>query len=368
MRGENTHQSTMFSLISPEQRVPQDHPLRAIKAMAESELKRLSPLFGRMYSKIGRPSIPPERLLKSMLLIALYSVRSERLFCEQLDYNMLFRWFLDMNMDEPSFDHSSFTVNQNRLMKADIGRRFFESIVRMASEKDLTSNEHFTVDGTLIEAWASIKSFRPKDETSSGDKPPDDPGNPTVNFRGEKRSNMTHASMTDPESRLMKKTRGKEAKLSFGGNALMENRHGLLVDIMVTEASGGSEREAGISMLQNRRKKQRDHAQWTIAGDKGFDTNEFVAKTRGLRVTPHVACNDKKPGGSSLDGRTTRHVGYVVSQRIRKRVEEIFGWMKTIGGLRRTRYKGKEKTQFAAYLVGAAYNLLRIGKLLVAAA
>ena len=363
MRGENTCQSTMFSVVSPEHRVPKDHPLRAIKALADAELKRMSPVFSKMYSKMGRPSIPPERLLKSMLLMALYSIRSERLFCEQLDYNLLFRWFLDMNMDDPSFDHSTFTPNRDRLIEHDVGRQFFRSIVREASERELASDEHFTVDGTLIEAWASLKSFRPKEEDPADRPPPDDPGNPTVDFHGEKRSNATHASTTDPESRLMKKAKGKEAKLSFGGNALMENRHGLLMDIAVTEATGTSEREAAIEMLKRKRKERKSDAQLTVAGDKGFDTAEFVASARRLKITHHVACNDGRRGGSAIDGRTTRHPGYSISQRIRKRVEEIFGWMKVIGGFRRTRYKGRLKTQFAAYLVGAAYNLLRMGKL-----
>lgn len=368
MRGENTNQSAMFSMIAPEQRVPLEHPLRAIKKMADAELKRLSPVFSRMYSKTGRPSLPPERLLKSMLLIAFFSVRSERLFCEALEYNLLYRWFLDMDMDEPAFDHSTFSQNRERLMEHEIGHRFFEGIVRQASQEGLTSDEHFTVDGTLIEAWASLKSFRPKDEHPEGRTPPDDPGNPTVDFHGEKRCNESHQSTTDGESRLMRKAKGKEAKLSFGAHVLMENRHGLLIDIEVTEATGTSEREAGISMLERKRKKIAPSLHPTVAGDKGYDTADFVAGVRGQDMTPHVSCNTGRRGGSAIDARTTRHEGYAISQRIRKRVEEIFGWMKTVGGFRRTRFKGRLRTQFAAYIVGAAYNLLRMGKIQMAMA
>lgn len=368
MRGENTQQSMMFSLISPERRVPADHPLRVIKAMADEELRRLSPVFSRMYAKTGRPSVAPERLLKALLLIALYSVRSEPLFCEQLDYNMLFRWFLDMNMDDASFDASTFSQNRERLMNHEIARKFFENIVRQASERGLTSDDHFTVDGTLIEAWASLKSFRPKGEDPEDQAPPDDPGNPTVDFHGEKRLNDTHASTTDPEARLMRKARGKEARLSYSANALMENRNGLLLNVVLKEATGKAERETAEAMLKAKRRQRGNDARLTVAGDKGYDTTDFVASVRRMNVTPHVACNDGRCGGSALDERTTRHEGYRISQRIRKRVEEIFGWMKTIGGFRRTRYKGKRRSQFAVYVVGAAYNLLRISRLTLATA
>lgn len=368
MRGENIQQAMMFSIISPERRVPQDHPLRQVKAMADAELKRLSSTFSRMYSKIGRPSVAPEKLLKSLLLMALYTIRSERLFCEMLDYNLLFRWFLDMNMDDPSFDHSTFSQNQERLIEHEVGRKFFENVVQRASELGLASDEHFTVDGTLVEAWASLKSFRPKGEEPDDRPPPDDPGNPTIDFHGEKRSNTTHESATDPESRLMRKAKGKEARLSYGANALMENRHGLLLNIQVSEATGTSERESAIDMLKTKRKRQKTGVRFTVSGDKGFDTHDFVKTLRSMQMTPHVACNDGRRGGSAIDGRTTRHEGYSISQRIRKRVEEIFGWMKTVGGFRRTRYKGRLKTQFAAYIVGAAYNLLRINKLIMATA
>lgn len=366
MRGIADRQETMFSLVSPEQRVPQDHPIRKIKAMADGELARLSPVFERMYAKTGRPSIPPERILKSLLLIALYSVRGERQFCEQLDYNLLFRWFLDMNMTEDSFDHSVFSKNRERLMSHEVGRIFFDAVVGHARSSGLMSEDHFTVDGTLIEAWASLKSFRPSDE-DPGDRPQSgDPGNPDVNFHGEKRSNETHQSTTDPESRLMRKGRGKEAKLSYGAHALMENRNGLLMDLQVTPATGTSEREAAEAMLKRQARKRIRPK--TLGGDKGYDTHDFVTVLRSRKITPHIAANTERRGGAALDGRTTRHIGYQISQRVRKRVEEIFGWMKTIGGFRKTRFKGRDRTQLAAWIVGAAYNLLRMARLLPQAA
>jgi transposase len=362
MRGTPEQQITMLSLVSPEQRVPPDHPIRKIKAMADRELARLFPVFDRMYSKTGRPSIPPERMLKSLLLIALYSVRGERQFCEQLDYNLLFRWFLDMNLIEASFDHSVFSKNRERLMDHEVGRLFFDAVVGQAHLSGLMSEEHFTVDGTLIEAWASLKSLRSKGEDSN-DRPTDgDSGNPTVDFHGEKRSNATHQSTTDPESRLMRKGRGKEAKLSYGAHALMENRNGLLVDLHVTPATGMSEREAAEAMLKRQARKRRRPK--TLGGDKGYDTHDFVAMLRSRKITPHVAANTQRRGGSAIDGRTTRHAAYRISQRIRKRVDEIFGWMKTVGGFRKTRYKGRERTQLSAGWVGAAYNLLRMARLL----
>jgi transposase len=358
MRGDDTKQATLFSFVSPEQRVPLDHPLRPIKALTEQILTSLSRTFSRMYSKTGRPSIPPERLLKAQILMAMYSVRSDRLFCEQLDYNLLFRWFLDMTMDEPSFDHSSFTKNRDRLLEHEVAAKFFAAVVAEARERGLMSNEHFSVDGTLIEAWASLKSFRPKGETPDDREPPDDPGNPTVNFHGQKRSNDTHASTTDPESRLARKGNGREARLSFSAHALMENRNGLVVDLVVAPASGTAEREVGLAMLQ-------DHAPpgSTVGGDKGYNHRAFVEGCRALGVTPHVA---EKTKHSAIDGRTTRHVGYTLSMRIRKRIEEIFGWAKTTGGFRRTRVHGVERTQHAAYVVGAALNLLRITRLALA--
>src|SRR5512135_321201 len=362
MRGYFDSQPMIIAYINLEKRVPQDHPLRKIKFMADQELKRLSPLFNEMYSHTGRPSIPPERLLKSLLLIALYSVRSERQFCEQMDYNLLFRWFLDMELGDESFDPTVFTKNRERLMEHEVGRRFFDAVVRQARGAGLMSDDHFTVDGTLIEAWASMKSFRPQGEKPS-DRPTDgDPSNPAVDFHGEKRSNATHQSTTDPESRLMRKAKGKEAKLSFGAHALMENRHGLLVDLQVTPATGTAEAEAAEAMLKRQGRKRVKPK--TLVGDKWYDTRGFVSMLRGRKITPHVAQNTERRGGSAIDGRTTRHAGYEISQRIRKRVEEIGGWIKVIGGFRKTRYKGELRTQLAGWFVGAAYNLLRMAKLM----
>lgn len=363
MRGPEQKQSSMLVLMSPESRVRPDHPLRAIKALAEDILKELSPTFDAMYSRRGRYSVPPEQLLKSMLLMALYSVRSERLFCEQLDYNLLFRWFLNMDMVGESFDHSTFSKNRERLLEHDVAGKFFTAVVERAKAEALMSHEHFSVDGTLIEAWASLKSFRRKDEEPKG--PPDDPGNPTVDFKGEKRSNETHESKTDPESRLARKGDGKEARLCYSQHALMENRNGLIVALRVAEATGTAEREVALNMLDEAVSGDR---RVTLGGDKGYDTKAFVAECRRRVVTPHVAQNITKTRSSAVDARTTRHSGYTVSQRIRKRVEEIWGWMKTVGGFRRTRFKGIDRTQLAAYLVGAAYNLLRMSRLLAPAA
>ena len=363
MRGEERRQRSMLVVVNLEERIPKEHPLRRIKQMADAALKELSPIFEQMYSPLGRPSIPPERLLKASLLMALYTIRSERMFCEQLDYNLLFRWFLDLELDEPSFDHSSFTANRDRLLEHEIGGDFFRRIVAQAQARGLLSNDHFTVDGTLIEAWASLKSFKRK-----GQKPgagPDDPGNPTVNFHGEHRSNATHQSTTDPEALLARKGKGKEAKLCYSANALVENRNSLLIDLQVEPADGLAERRAAVAMADERLAGSH---RITLGGDKGYDTREFVATCRGLNITPHVAQNDARPGGSALDARTTRHPGYAVSQWIRKRIEEAFGWMKTVGGLRKTRYRGRARVQMHAYLVGAAYNLLRIARLLAAPA
>jgi transposase len=355
MRGHESKQATMFSIVSPEARVPKDHPLRPIKAQAEDILKGLTRTFNRMYSKTGRPSIPPERLLKAQILIALYSVRSDRMFCEQLDYNLLFRWFLDMAMDEPAFDHSTFTKNRDRLLEHDVAASFFAAVVADARRRGLMSSEHFSVDGTLIDAWASAKSFRPKDEKPEDRDPPDDRGNPSVSFRGERRSNETHASTTDPEARLARKGDGKEAKLSYSAHALMENRNGLLVDFQVVTATGTAEREAALTML-----KAHTKGRATVGADKGYDQRAFVDGCRELGVTPHVATKVKH---AAVDGRTTRHAGYNVSMRIRKRIEESFGWLKTIGGFRRTRFRGLERTRQAGYFAAAAYNLLRLTNL-----
>jgi transposase len=365
MRGREPKQATMLTLISPEKRVPDRHPLRGIKPFVEAVLKEMSPTFDRMYSSMGRASIPPERLLKATLLMAFYTVRSERLFCEQLDYNLLFRWFLDMDTVEPSFDHSTFSQNRERLLKHDVAGEFFRRVVEQARALNLMSSEHFTVDGTLIEAWASMKSFRPKDDKPGDRQPPDDPGNPTVDFHGEKRTNDTHQSTTDPEARLARKGKGKEAKLSFSQHALMENRSGLLVDLRIEDANGTAERTVGLEMLADAVDGIRDV---TVGGDKNFDTVDFVNACRNMNVTPHVAQNITERRGSAIDERTTRHPGYTISQRLRKRVEEIFGWTKTVANFRRTRYKGKRRTEMASKLVGAAYNLLRISRLVTCVA
>lgn len=359
-RGRREAQVSMLAFIDLEERIPIDHPLRAIKRMADKALTDLSPLFDAMYAEDGRPSIPPERLLKASLLIALYSVRSERAFCEELDYQLLFRWFLDRHLIEPSFAPTTFSKNRERLREHDVAKSFFDAVLAQADDLDLISDTHFTVDGTLIEAAASLKSFRPRDAVPST-TPADDPGNPTVDFHGEKRSNATHASTTDPDARLAKKGAGKEARLAFTGHALMENRHGLLVDFQITQATGTAERDAVPVRLE--RAKKRGSRPRTLGADKGYDTKAWVADLRQRGVTPHVTQNVTNKRRSAIDGRTTRHAGYTVSQRKRKRVEEIFGWMKTVGGLRRTRYRGLAKTQMAGYLVGAAYNLVRMSKL-----
>jgi transposase len=356
MRGHLDPQASMFSYFSPEARVPGAHPLRSIKGYADTALKSLSGDFDELYATTGRPSIPPERLLKASLLIALYSVRSDRLFCEMLDYNILFRWFLDMNLEESGLDQSNFSRLRERLVESKVAVRFFDAVVGEARKLDLLSDEHFTVDGTLIEAWASTaKSMRRKDG-------PPDAGGPDeqgmVNIRGERRSNATHASATDPDAKLMRKGRGKESKLSYGGHALMENRHGLCVDLKVTSAVA-TEAEAAKALLERQRRKRVQPR--TLGADKGYHSKDFVAHLRQRRIAPHIAMiNGRKTPG--LDRRTTRHAGYAVSQRKRKGVEEIFGWMKAYGGLRRTLVRGLGRVQLHAYLVGVAYNLLRLAR------
>ena len=361
MRGRKDSQATMLAFVDLEARVAPDHPLRTIKGLADEALERLSPDFDRMYAAVGRPSIPPERVLKSSLLIALYTVRSERAFCEQLDYNLLFRWFLDMNLMEPSFDPAVFTKNRKRLLEHRAGQSLFDEVVMGADRHGLLSDEHFTVDGTLIEAAASLKSFKPRDgdppRTSDGDG-----GNPSVDFHGERRSNATHQSTTDPESRLLRKGKGKEAKLVFIAHALMENRNGMLTDFQVSSATGKAERDAVPVLLDEVR--ERGFHPKTMGGDKNYDTRECVAAMRKRGITPHVAQNTSGRS-SAIDGRTTRHAGYALSQRARKRVEEIFGWMKTVGGFRRSRYRGLDRTSLAGYLVATAYNLVRMAKLLI---
>ena len=357
MRGQDHQQSDIFSYLSPEQRVRQDHPLRAIRAMADLALSSMTERFDTMYAKTGRPSIPPEKLLRAQLIQMLYSVRSERLLMEEIDYSMLYRWFVGMNLDEPVWDVTVFTKNRDRLLDGDVAREFLSEVVRQAQEKDLTSDEHFTVDGTLIEAWASLKSFQRKDENN---EPPDDPGNPTVNFHGEKRSNETHESTTDPDALLARKGSGKEAKLSYNGNLLTENRNGLIITTEVFQANGTAERDAALVMLEQIPGERRV----TVGGDKGFDTRDFVTECRNMNVTPHVAQNTKRNGGSAIDGRTTRHGGYEVSQKKRKRIEECFGWLKTIALMRKVRHRGLEKVGWVFTFAAAAYNLVRMKNLL----
>jgi transposase len=363
MRGDDLQQGAMFSYLSPEQRVPADHPLRPIRRMVDRVLKRLSPRFEGMYAEGGRPSIPPEKLLRALLLQCLYSVRSERLLMEQLDYNLLFRWFVGLNMDDPVWDVTVFSKNRERLLEAEVARAFFEEIGQLAREQGLLSDEHFTVDGTLIEAWAGQKSFKVRPPTGTPPPPSDaDAGNPSVNFRGEKRTNATHASTTDPDARLYKKAKGQEATLGFLGHVLMENRHGLVVQTRLTPATGTAEREAALEMVRAKRKQK--PGRLTLGGDKNYDTREQVAALRKLEVTPHVAQNTARPGGSAIDQRTTRHEGYVASQTKRKRVEEIFGWFKTVALMRQTRFRGLERVGWMFTWAAAAYNLVRMRNLL----
>jgi transposase len=345
MRGTDHQQSHMFSYLSPEARVRKDHPLRAMRAMVDEVLRALSPQ------------------LRAQLLQMLYSIRSERLLMEEIDYSVLFRWFVGLNLDEEVWDATTFTKNRDRLLEAEVAKRFLEQVVEQARARNLTSDEHFTVDGTLLEAWAGAKSFQGKD----GKKPPpgdDDAGNSTVNFHGEKRSNRTHASTTDPEAQMARKGEGKEAKLSYSGNLLVENRNGLIVNAMAWDASGTAERDTALLMLEQIAGSQRV----TVGGDKGFDTADFIAECRHLQVTPHVAQNDGRRGGSALDQRTTRHAGYHISQRKRKRIEECFGWLKTIALLRKVRHRGLCKVDWVFTFACAAYNLVRLRNLSMQAA
>ncbi|MCP4102813.1 MAG: IS5 family transposase [Lentisphaerae bacterium] len=353
MRGKSRSQPSMLALVSLESLVPARHPLRKFKPLVDGILRDLSPEFDAMYSADGRPSIPPERLLKAVVLMALYSVRSERQFCEQLGYNMLFRWFLDMDMTDKAFAPTVFTKNRERLMTHEVADRFLGMTVALARERHLLSEEHFSVDGTLIEAWASMKSFRPKDDDDSDN-------NGFSDFKGSKRSNQTHESKTDPEAKLYRKGKGKEAKLCFMGHALMENRNGLIVDFEVTEANGYAERRAANKMLKRLRKRRAHKRRLTVAADAGYDTRDFVADCRALQVTPHVA---QKKRYSAIDGRTTRHTGYAISIGRRRFIESIFGWAKQIGGLRRSRFRGRRRTDFAGRMAAATFNLLRITRL-----
>ena len=359
MRGEVSKQAGFFSYVSPEQRVPENHPLRTIKSAADECLAGMERTFESMYSREGRPSIPPERLLKAQLLQALFTVRSDRLFCEQLDYNILFRWFLDMSLDEATFVPTVFSKNRERLLKHEVAQEFFDRVVSFARERNLLSDEHFTVDGTLIEAWASMKSFQRKGQPPS---PPEDsdPGNPTVDFKGERRSNETHESTTDPEARLARKGPGKETKLAFTGHVLMENRNGLCVQYRTEQATGRAEPAAALEMLA--RERPRMGPDPTLGADKGYHTAAFVKGLRDMDICPHVAqISGRRTVG--LDGRTTRHETYRLSQRYRKLVEEIFGWGKVIGGFRKTRFVGLLNINAANLMVLSAYNLLRVGRL-----
>ena len=361
MRGKDEQQLDVFSYLNPEQRVPQDHPLRPLRVMVDEALRGMQPGLSQLYAKTGRPSIAPEKLLRALLLQALYTVRSERMLMEQLDYNLLFRWFVGLNMDDGIWDVTVFTKNRERLLDGDIAEAFFQAVLQQARERNLLSDEHFTVDGTLLEAWASLKSFQRKDAKNV--PPPDDPGNATVDFHGEKRCNETHESKTDPEAKLARKGKGKEAKLSYNGNLLVENRHGLIVNSEVFEANGTAERDAALVMLEQIPGTQKV----TVGGDKAYDTADFVAECRNLKVTPHVAQNLERPGGSAIDARTTQHVGYAISQRKRKRIEECFGWLKTIALLRKVRHRGVLRVGWVFTFAAAAHNLVRMRNLAIQA-
>jgi len=355
MRGPDQEQGALFSYLSIEQRVPEDHPLRAIRALVDPVLKQLSRRFSGLYSDTGRPSIPPEQLLRALLLQVLYTVRSERQLMEQLDYNLLFRWFVGLGMDEAVWDATTFSKNRDRFLEGEVAEAFFQEVLGHAEKRSLLSSEHFTVDGTLVQAWAGQKSFQPR---NGGERPEsDDPGNPSVDFRGEKRRNETHASTTDPDARLYRKGRGQESRLCYLGHVLMENRNGLVVDTRVTVAGGTGERDAALSMAKGIPGRRLA----TLGGDKGYDTRGFVEAQRELEVTPHVAQVTHRTSG--IDERTTRHAGYAVSQRRRKRVEEIFGWLKTVGLMRQTRFRGRRRVGWMFTFSAAVYNLVRIRNL-----
>jgi transposase len=349
MRGDDQQQSGMFSYVSIEERVPQDHPLRAIRKVVDEVLRSMARDFEGMYAKTGRPSVPPERLLRAALLQIFYSVRSERMLMEQMNYNLLFRWFVGLEMDEPVWNHAVFSKNRERLLNQEVARKFFQRVLEQA--KPHMSEEHFTVDGTLIEAWASQKSFQKKD---GGD---DEPGQ----FRGEKRSNDTHESKTDPDAKLYRKGHGQEAKLGYLGHVLMENRNGLIVDAMLTQADGTAERDAALLMLHDRWRKSRRVK--SVGADKAYDTRDFVQTVREMEIRPHVAQNLKRNGGSAIDARTTRHQSYAVSQHKRPLIEKAFGWMKQTGGIRKTKLRGLCKVAWQFVMTAAAFNLWRLPKL-----
>jgi transposase/ribosomal protein S6E (S10) len=349
MRGDDQQQSGMFSYVSVEERVPQDHPLRAIRKLVDQILGRMATEFDGLYAKTGRPSVPPERLLRAALLQIFYSIRSERMLMEQLNYNLLFRWFVGLEVDEPVWNHAVFSKNRERLLNQDVARQFFQRVLEQA--KPHMSQEHFSVDGTLIEAWASQKSFQRKD---GGD---DEPGQ----FRGDKRSNETHESKTDPDAKLYRKGNGQEAKLGYLGHVLLENRNGLVMDAMLTQADGTAERDAALLMLHRRWRRSRRMK--SVAGDKAYDTQDFVKTVREMAILPHVAQNVNRNGGSAIDGRTTRHDSYGVSQRKRPLIEKVFGWMKQTGGMRKTKLRGLGKVAWQFVMTVAAFNLWRLPKL-----
>lgn len=356
MRGDENPQVGAFSYITLEQRVPQDHPLRPIRAMVDRALVEMSSEFDGMYSAVGRPSIPPERLLRALLIQMLYTIRSERMLMEQLDYNLLFRWFVGLEMDDPVWVPTVFSKNRDRLLAGDVARSFFEKVLAQARARHLLSNEHFTVDGTLIEAWASQKSFRPKEETKG--KPPTGGRNPDINFRGQQRRNDTHQSRTDPDARMFRKGSSVGAVLCYMGHVLMENRNGLVVGAQVTRASGTAEREASLALVG----EVPGGSQITVGADKAYDTRDFITGLRTMGATPHIAQNTNGRS-SGIDGRTTTHAGYAVSQRKRKQIEEVFGWMKTVGGMRKTRHRGVPRVGWMFTLAMAAFNLVRLRNL-----
>lgn len=365
MRGKPQAQPDFLTVINLNQCVPADHPLRAIKRHTDAVLKKLSPLFDALYEELGRPSIPPEQLLKARVLTALYTIRSERLFCEQLGYNLLWLWFLDREFSEGSFDHSVFAKNYERVLSADVAKLFFAEVYALSRQEGWTSDEHFTADGTLIESWASLKSFVRKDGTDAAkvqSAKDEDPGNPSVNFRGEKRRNDTHQSTTDPDSVLYRKANGKEARLCFGGHILMENRNGLCAEFTLHNPITEPEPAMALRQVDEHQKLHAGVAVKTVGADKAYHRKDFVRACRKRALAPHVTCKNGV-NLAGLDARTITRSGYQTSQRIRKRVEEIFGWIKTVGGLRRSRYRGRERTQAWGYFVAGTYNLLRLARL-----
>jgi transposase len=371
-RGGDERSGSLFSYVDLEARVGKDHPLRIIRGVVNEALAAFSGEFSALYARMGRPSIPPEKLLRAMLLQALYSIRSERQLMERLEFDLLFRWFVGIGVDDAVWDHSTFSKNRERLLEGDVAAKLLSAVLAQPRVKRLLSTDHFSVDGTLIEAWASMKTFRPK-SLSSGEDPRNGSGEPPAlgggrnreaDFHGQKRTNETHGSTTDPEARLCRKGPGKEAKLCFMGHALMENRNGLVVDACLTEASGHAERIAALHMIEPRADRPRAI---TLGADKAYDVEDFVNELRSMNATPHVAQN-ANGRSSAIDGRTTRHAGYAVSQRIRKRIEEAFGWIKTVAGQERTKFRGRERVGWAFTFAAAAYNLARLPKLLEASA